>query len=260
MTDLRKRLFRLGGALLLAAAPFACGSSEPPTRQAVAPPPPAPPAPAKPRATAIAQLMTQLGIDERVRLPEDKAPSTTEARTAILEFFDTFARGDDTGLGTMLSGLDQAELEELVESGAWEETTSHIDRIDVQTGQSPTGRACALAIFYVADDFQPQLWYYETYEDGATFDAVAAPPNIMERLSGADWIAAWFDLLTEELALADEPDEEFAAPQKNYGDSTRSEGFSIGPGGDQPTRRAPGVPGKRPKPKGPKRRPPGPPG
>ena len=260
MTNLRKRLFRLGGALLLAAAPFGCGSEPPPTRQAVAAPPPPPTAPAKPRATAVAELMTQLGIDERVRLPEDKAPSTTEARMAILEFFDAFARGDDTALDTMLSGLDRAELEELVESGAWEETTSHITRIDVQSGQSPTGQACALAIFYVADDFQPQLWYYETHEDSATFDAVAAPPNIMERLSGTDWIAAWFDLLAEELALADMPDEEFAAPQKNYGDNTRSDSFSIGPGGDQPTRRLPGSPGKRPRPKGPKRRPPGPPG
>jgi hypothetical protein len=199
--------------------------------------------------------MTQLGIDERVRLAEDKAPPTDPARAAVLEFFDSFARGDATALGTMLSGLDRDELDQLVESGAWAEATSRIEEIRVETGRSPEGQDCALAVFYVADDFQPQLWYYTVGSDGAVFDAVAAPPNMMSKLSGSDWITAWFDILEQELALADKPDEEFAVPQKDYTETKRtsSSGPSTGPipqGPSDPSRPSapPGTnPGKRPK-------------
>ncbi|MHC4414178.1 MAG: hypothetical protein ACYS0G_02720 [Planctomycetota bacterium] len=261
-TSRRRHLLQLGGAALaivvVTAGSIGCGSEAPPPR-AAAPLPPPRPAPAAPTVTPIDQLLAQLGIDERIRLPEDKAPSNNEERKAVLEFFDAFARGDATALGTMLSRLDRDELDELVRTGAWETTTGQINRVDVQTGRGPDGQPCALAIFYVADDFQPQLWYYTVDADDAVFDAVAAPPDIMDKLSGADWITAWFGLLEQELALADQPDEEFAAPQKDYSDTTRSESFSAGP--DNPFRpsRTPGSPGKRPKPKGPKRRPPGPP-
>ena len=107
--------------------------------------------------------------------------------------------------------------------------------------------------------FQPQLWYYTATVDDVTFDAIATPPDILYRLSGADWITAWFDLLDEELALADAPDEEFTVPQKNYADGTSTTGGGTSPGGFEPGPKGPGGPGKRPKPKTP-RRPPGPPG
>ncbi|MHC4785056.1 MAG: hypothetical protein ACYTE6_03745 [Planctomycetota bacterium] len=201
------------------------------------------------------ELMAQLGIDERVQLPEEKAPGSDAARTAVLEFFDSFARGDDRALGSMLSGLDQDELGELVASGAWSATTDQISQIDVETGRSPDGEECVLAVFYVGQEFQPQLWYYTAEADGAEFAAVAAPPNLMERLSGSEWITAWFDILEQELALADEPDEEFVVPQRNYNDEDKDDfgGSSAGQGPSAPTdpgrpSRAPGGnPGKRKK-------------
>ena len=268
MTSHNKRFPVFGAAAavcaLLGAGLSGCGSSEP---QASVTPvsraPARPKTPPRPAVTPVDQLMAQLGIDERVRMPEEKAPGNDAARTAVLEFFDCFARSDDQALGSMLSGLDHAELDALVDSGAWAGTTSQISRIEVETGRSPDGEDCALAVFYVGHEFQPQLWYYTADTTGSEFAAVAAPPNMMERLGGSDWIAGWFDILEQELALADEPDEEFAVPQRNVAETDRSgfAGPATGPGPSAPTDpgrpSAPGGPNPGKRPKRGKRPPPG---
>ncbi len=252
--------------VVVAAAITGCGSDEAEpaavvVRKYTAPPPP------PPKLTPVSELMAQLGIDERVRLPEDKAPDNDEARRAVLEFFDAFARGDDQVVASMVSTADRLELEALVDSGAWDETTNQITRIDVQTGSDPQDEeyTCALAIIYVDGAFQPQLWHYSVDDmDGARFDAAPTPPGIMDRLSGVDWIAAWFAVLAEEDALANKPDEDYRAPQKFYAAGSSGGGVPEGPGarpGD-PNPMSPGggpggPPGRRKRP--PKRKPPGPP-
>jgi hypothetical protein len=212
--------------------------------------------------TPVDQLMVQLGIDERVRLPEDQAPATDAARKAILEFFDGFARGDAAAVGSLLSALDRRELDELVECGQWEQTTARITSIDLKAGKGPEGPA-VLAVFTVGLDFQPQLWYYTVDDEGASFDAVPTPPDIVDRLSGTDWIDAWFKLLDEELAMADEPELEFKPQQRDFTMPESDTGPQMGPSGPDNSPRGPGgpgAPGKRPKKNVPKRRPPGPPG
>ena len=163
-------------------------------------------------------------------------------------------------VGSMLSRVDERELVQLVDSGTWEKTTSQITRIEVSTADHD-GQTVAYGMFHMGYDYQPQLWYYSIDDEEATFDAVATPPGIIDRLSGADWITAWFNLLEQELALADQPDEEFAPPQKNYSPGSTSGGAPAvrkAPNNPFQPGRSPG-PGKRPKPKGPKRKPPGPP-
>ena len=254
----------VGLACVIVVGLTGCGSDEPEPAAVVArnytpPPPPAP------RLTPISELMTQLGIDERVRLPEDKAPDNNEARRAVLEFFDAIARGDDQALASMVSTTDRLELEALVDSGAWRETTANISRIDVQTGSNPADPVdtCALAIVYVGSSFQPQLWHYGIDMDGARFDAAPTPPGIMDRLSGTDWIAAWFDVLAQELALADKPDEDYRVAQTIHASGIGGTGTSQGPGIQPDGPSSPLSPGggsglgRRPKP--PKRKPPGPP-
>lgn len=266
-------LFGLACAALTVVALAGCGDSAAPQATVTAPPrrPSAPPPPPGPAITPVAELMAQLGIDKRVSLPENQAPPTDAQRRAILEFFDGFARGDATAVKTMLSHLDGEELDRLVDSGVWSTATSQIMQIDIQTGRSPDGRDCTLAIFYLdeqaaGDEFQPQLWYYTVDAGGAaTFDAVESPPDLIDRLSGSDWITAWFAILEEELALAEKPDEEFVVPQKDFTEQAVAVGGgggpsspSVAPGGPSrgPTAPPPGVnPGKRRK--GPKRTPPG---
>ncbi len=228
---------------------------ETPQARVVAPPPP-PPAPLTPKVTLIADLMAELQIDERVELPEAKAPDNDPDREAVLVIFDAFARGDAETLGSMISPDDNLELEELVSSGTWRETVADITRIEIQTGISPYDQKCALGVFHVGGEFQPQLWYYSSDADGFMFEAAATPPDIMDKLSGADWIAAWHQILVDELARADDPDEVVEVAQRNYDDEGAGGGRS---GGGSPGRTPQAPPGgtKRRQPK-PPRPPPGP--
>lgn len=217
------------------------------------PPPPPPPVvyeapapPPPPELTSIAELMSKYDIDQRVNLPENLAPSTDVERIAVLKFFDAFARGNVETLKPMMVGPDQFQLDGLVESGAFAKNVAGITRIDVRCG-SQEGNACSLAVFHVADGFQPQLWVYKAADDSAEFDAVATPPAIMEKLSGDNWIAAWYDILKLELAKANEPDEVVAVVQQDFtpeetevasaGDSGAPAAAPAGPG-----KRAPGAP------------------
>lgn len=231
-----------------------------PVVRTVAPPPAPPPRPA---VTPIADLMQLLGIDERVRLAEADAPATDIERKAVLEFFDAFARQDAKVLETRLALAEQYEIRNLVASGAWEEVTANIDRIVIETGHDPSGQPVSLAVFWVGDEFQPQMWFYRTDGLDPIFNAAATPPDVMNRLHGSDLIAEWFRILEEEWALADAPDEEFRVDQVVLVDDSADRSSGAGPGGVGPNPMSPGgggpnMPGRREKPKGPPRAPPGP--
>jgi hypothetical protein len=233
-------------SILAAAVLTGCEPPPPP------PPPPvvkvAPPPPPAPTVVSIKDLMAEYDIDPRVNLPEEKAPGTTEQRVAVLKFFDAFARGNSEALKPMLSGPDQLRLGGMVDGGIFKKTTEAITRIDVRCGRQDGGD-CALAVFHVAEEFEPQLWVY-TAGDRPEFDAVATPPRIMEKLSGDNWIAAWYEVLKLELAKADEPDVVIELVQSDY--STEDDSNSTA--SSAPTPAGPsapgGMPGKR-KPSGP---------
>ncbi len=237
----------LGAGVL--SALFLVGCSDPP------PPPPPPPVVVKPQApppppiTPVSELMAKLNIDPRVNLPEDKAPKTDAERIAVLTMFDAFARGDSARLQGMLSAPDQYELEKLVKSGSWKSSTEKINRIDVRCGQAPTNDKCALAVFHVNDDFEPQLWAYKVDTATPEFESVATPPNIMNSLSGEDWITAWYSRWQKDLEIAARPDEVIEVKQSNRAE--KEDTPSSDSGGDSPSIQpgapsGPGSPGKRP--------------
>lgn len=235
-------------AALLVAGAFpalliGCGKEEAPVVVDPGPPPP-PPAPPAPRVTPISELMTRLDIDPRVRLPEELAPPDDPSRIAVLQFFDGFVRGDATALTDVLSEPDRLELERLQSSGAWEPTIQQITRCDVRCGDTRDGKV-ALAVFHVGRNFEAQLWTYEV-APAPEFTAEPTPPNIVDRLSGDDWIAAWYAVLDEERRKAEEPDERIVIKSTNLDenkDETGSaEGTGLprrGPGGGNPIGRRP---------------------
>jgi hypothetical protein len=239
--------------LIAAASPALSGCGEepppPPVVQAPAPPPPPPPPPL----TTIAELMERFGFDGRIRLREEQAPGSDPARIAVLRFFDAFLRGQETAVRAMLSIPDQLQLDELVASGEWAASLEGVTRVDVRCGRSPQGDDAVLAIFHVGTEFQPQLWLMELRGEEGTFDAVPTPPDIMNRLSGTDWIAAWFKVNQEEMARADQLDEVVVIPQRDLGDESGSSRASSGGmpslapaggggGGGGPGRRRPSTP------------------
>ena len=269
MTSPTPRLFRdLFGLTAATALLFGVGcGSEPepepvaqvqPKRVAPAPPPP-PPAP---KVVAVSDLMSQYGIDPRVQMAEEKAPGTTEQRVAVLRFFDAFARGDANTLAGMLSPTDALLLERMVTSGEWADATEGITMIDVQTGSDPTVGDCALALFMVGTRFEPQLWSYEITGDaaasgGTSFDALPCPPDMVNRLSGDNWVAAWMQILADELARAGEPDEIIEIDSTDLSEEEDDDtGYSggvpgMGGGGGQPGRKRPTGPKVDPNPGGP---------
>jgi len=236
-----------------------CGEEEaPPVVQA---PPPAPKAvepPPPPKVPSIKELMAQLDIDQRVNLPEERAPETEAERVAVLKFFDAFARGNADGLRGMLSSPDQFLLDEMVKTGDFNKATGATSRIDVRCGREE-GHTCTLAVFHVGEGFEPQLWQYNATGSTPEFDAVACPPGIMEKLSGDNWIASWYTVLKLELAKADEPDETPEMPKQDFTEAPAEGGDAAAPSGDEsapnkpggmPGRRMPGAPIKAPKPPG----------
>ncbi len=240
--------------VLLAAIACGCGSEDAAPQARVVAPPRTPPPPPPPKLTPIDELMVQLRIDERVDLPEGTAPDNDADRKIVLEFYDAFVRGDDQAAGRMISGADRLELEELVSAGSWQETVSRISRVEIQTGMSPLGQKCALGVFHVGSGFQPQLWYYEELAGEYVFEAAATPPGIMDRLSGTDWIAAWHDILDQEIARANDPDEEFDLPQRTFDEEEDKGGRGASSPGGRGPMRPPGGPTRR-TPKAPRRAP-----
>jgi hypothetical protein len=232
----------IAGSLLVG-----CGEDPPPPPPVVQAPPPDPGPPPPPPVTPIETLMVQLGIDPRVRLPEAQAPGTDAERIAVLRFCDAFVRGNGDSVRPMLSMPDQFQFDRMLDAGEWPKAIEGVSRVDVRTGRSPEGDACVLAIFHTGLEFQPQLWLTEVRGEQATFDALPTPPDIMNKLSGSDWIAAWFEVNRAEIARADEPDEAVSVPQQDFTEAANIDaGAGSGPGitpGGAPG--APGVPGRR---------------
>ncbi len=221
-----------------------CGGNEPEEQVVVAPPPAPVELDPVPTVTSIETLMAQLGIDRRVRLSEDQAPDTDAARIAVLKFFDAFVRSDNDHVAEMLAGPDRVELERMVARGAWIDATESIERVDVRTGRNELGDDCVLAVFHVGMAFEPQLWTYEVSSYGSEFAAEPTPPGIIDKLSGSDWIAAWYRILADELARAEEPDEQVTVRSVNHDTSETIEAQDSGPAPTGPIQ--PGGPGRRP--------------
>ncbi len=238
-------------ATLVIASLTSCSDPPPPPPPpiAVAPPPPPPPA-----LTPISELMARYNIDPRVVLPEDRAPDTDPQRIAVLQFFDAFVRGNVSALTPMLSAPDQYQLEQLASTNALEELAKSISKCDVRCGAHETDH-CTLAVFTIGENFQPQLWEYTVSESSSEFDSVATPVKVLDKLSGSDWITAWYKLLSDEQALAQKPDEVIEAPsqdltQEATGESSSAPDSAPGVPGGMPGKRKPGAPIGAPRPPG----------
>ena len=72
------------------------------------------------QARTIADLMTEYGIDDRVYMSEDKAPSSEKEKIALLKFFDAWVRGNHEYVIEVLGTADQPQLMAMVQEGQWD--------------------------------------------------------------------------------------------------------------------------------------------
>ena len=185
-------------SLAVGAVSTLAGCEKEPEKQTKKAPPPPPPPP--PPISSVDDLMSQMQIDPAVRMAEENAPATTDERRGVLTFFDAWVRGDHQTVANMLGAADRMEIQTMVQDGQWAEATSDIDAVDIRVGRSNRGENCVLAIYEVGFGFQPQLWRFSGSGDMMVFEAVATPPNMVDRLTG-DHIVSWWEILNEEEAL-----------------------------------------------------------
>ncbi len=192
-----------------------CGEEEAPPPVAYVPPPPAPPPPPpEPTVKSIAELMKELNIDPKIELPEERAPDTTEERVAVLLFWNAFAKGDADYASSQMGSADKRVLEQLKKTGAWSATAVKIEKIEVQCSDDGDGFA-TLGLVTAGDSEQPLLWDATMSEvQAAEFTAFPGTPDILDHLSGEDWIDAWKKYINGLFEkYANLPDEEVEIPQ-----------------------------------------------
>lgn len=210
----------------------ACSDEEPQqSAPIVQAPPPPPPPPPEPTVEDIASLMKSLSIDERVSLPEDLAPKTTEERKAVLLFWNAFAKGDQTTAGGMMSERDAKVLKKLTEGSGWAKSTAGIKSIEVQCKNDSKGFATFAIITSDLPD-RALLWDAADEDGKIVFTSFPGPPDILDHLSGTDSIAAWKKYVNDMFEkYANLPDEEVEIPQSKVEEGEEASDSGSGGGG-----------------------------
>jgi hypothetical protein len=192
--------------------------------------------------------MAELNVDPRIKMSEATAPRSTEDRRAVLTFFDAIVKNNVNSVESMLAPKEQAELINLRETGRWDPAVEGIQEVTIETGPkpsiigvgSPTARLAVLAIFQVNGHYEPTLWYLSDGPNGAEFEAAPTPPDILNRVSGNDMIAAWHRIIEEEMAKSQEMDVVVKAAQQVLDQRDAMQGGQ--PGQEQPPGAPPGLP------------------
>ena len=164
----------------------------------------------RPQAKTVAELHSNLSIDERIDMKELDAPRDEASRVAVLTFIDAMLNVDTNALGGFLSPQDQVQLQAMVADGL-SFYMQQISMVQLSTGSSPDGKSCVLALFefgldYEVDsDYQIQVWFYENTGDGFSFKAGPTRPNLVNKLNG-DWIVNYFEQRDRQVEIANQPD------------------------------------------------------
>ena len=158
----------------------------------------------RPQAKTVAELHSNLSIDERIFMNELDAPRDEVSRVAVLTFIDAMLNVDTNALGGFLSPQDQVQLQAMVADGL-SSYMQQISMVQLSTGSSPDGKSCVLALFEVGLDYQIQVWFYENTGDGFSFKAGPTRPNLVNKLNG-DWIVNYFEQRDRQEEIANQPD------------------------------------------------------
>jgi hypothetical protein len=232
-------------AALLVAPMTGCGQEEEAPVAVAPPPPPPPPPPPAPTVTPIAQLMKELGISDKIRLPEEKAPATDPERVAVLKFFDGFAKAKADAVRGAMSPEDAAVLDAMKTAG-FEKACTPITRIDLTT-TNREGKSYVMAVCRANGAVEAQLWSFKVAGEGKKvtsqqFQSYVQPVDIMGKISGTNLVAEWIKVVDADRKVASEPDEVIkpaARVQEQEKPESSGSGEESGPIGAPPMRNKP---------------------
>ena len=202
-------------------------------------------APAPPPVTPVSELMAKYGIDDRVRLMEQDAPGTDAERIAVLQFFHSMMV-QHSEFEQMLSLEDRTEFNAMMQGQMMNDAIGEISEVRLQCGASPDFQPAVVAIIETFDGWQPQLWTYEVSKNTGTglppvFTSGPTPLSVMSKLSGGGQVQQWYELLDEELTIANRPEEDSEAVKVDL----RNEVSNVNEAGsNQPGGAPPGMPGR----------------
>jgi hypothetical protein len=143
-----------------------------------------------------------------VVLTEAEAPPDCDERRNLLVFFDAFVNAQPDTLREMMSAHDSMMLDAMVSTDQLAPAAARIREVTLQTGVSPEGRPCVLAMYLLDDGYQAQLWYFKDEMGQSAFTSAIQPPDVVDRLSGINLVDSWFTVLQEEQDRANEYDDE----------------------------------------------------
>lgn len=97
-------------------------------------------APAPERKAPLRDSLDGLALDPKVVFPRTQSPSSRDIAEAIASLAGAIAEGDSKSLHPMLDKPNQVILDDLVQSGAWQQSTGSISKVRVcaleENGQS----------------------------------------------------------------------------------------------------------------------------
>lgn len=149
---MRSALKRVVGGILIATVAASgamtltgCGEKK---EEVKAPPPPPPPPPPKP--VDVGALTQTMRADKRVQFPAERAPLDERVARAVISLADALAKGDAESFAGQLTGEAKDVLEQLRNTGQWEEATGKIEAVRVvelaAPGNNPASFGVTLAI------------------------------------------------------------------------------------------------------------------
>ena len=108
------------------------------------------------------------------------------------------------------------EFNSMMQGDTMGDAIGQITEIRLQCGASPDFKPAVVAIIETYDGWQPQLWTYQISSNPMAglppmFTSGPTPLSVMSKLSGSGQVQQWYQLLDEELTIANRPEEDAEA-------------------------------------------------
>jgi hypothetical protein len=163
--------------------------------------------------------------DARVQYPQTRAPIDENLAKAIIGLCDGFAKGDSDKVKSLLAQAAQADLDSLVSSGDWEESTKRIEAVRViysseMPGDSLPSSGGQIVLAFQEPDGSYIVGFNALNNNGTwVFDGMGTTPG--KKARATEWDGLTIDDLTRATALNAPAEASAAGPAGLPADETQ---------------------------------------